>query len=100
MPTISAVLQGVLAVIDWGQAGILFGVSVIAAFALKFVPWVTRSGIEDVVKKELHPFYDRLHRHLQDEEAELRNIHKQLAKLQDRKNTEHDQIWAAIDELR
>lgn len=88
----------------FAQVGVYVGSVLLVALFAKFLPWVTRSAIEDIVSKHIEaavrPLHERLSRHLDQEEAELRKIHAHLDKIADNKESDHRRIWTEIDKLR
>lgn len=86
------------------QAGIYVGSVLLVALFAKFLPWVTRSAIEDIVSKHVNaavnPLHERLSRHLDEEERQLRQIHAHLDKIADNKEADHRRLWTEIDKLR
>jgi len=59
-----------------------------------------KSGIGDIVAREVQPLHTRLEKHLEDEERALERIDEQLTRINDRNVGEHDRIWDAIEDLR
>ncbi len=65
------------------------------------VAWVLRkagsAAVDDRIDPKLKPFYERLDKHLIDEESELKLIHQTLLQMQARETDSHRRIWQALE---
>ena len=59
-----------------------------------------REEVQPMLDAAVKPLYDRLSKHLDDEEAQLKAIHAHLNDISRNKEQDHRRIWDAIDKLR